>query len=64
MTHRIKHTAAFKARATRAALSENTTLADLSREFKVHPVRIVIGFSKRPGSALSSTYKSPCNKSR
>jgi len=40
MAQRIKHTAAFKARAARAALKEDKTLSELAQEFKVHSVQI------------------------
>lgn len=40
MGQRIKHSAAFKAKAARAALKEDKTLSELSQEFKVHAVQI------------------------
>lgn len=38
--HRIRHSAAFKAKVALAALSEAKTLAELSSEYGVHPTQI------------------------
>ena len=38
--HRIRHSAAFKAKVALAALSETKTLAELSSEYGIHPTQI------------------------
>ena len=40
MAKRIRHSAAFKAKAALAALRENKTLSELSQELKIHSVQI------------------------
>jgi transposase-like protein len=63
MANRIKHTAAFKARVARAALSENKTLADLSREFKVHPVQIA-KWKSRAAEGITELFEDKRKKAR
>ena len=40
--HRTRHSAAFKANVTLAALSESKTLAEFATEYQVHPTQITL----------------------